>query len=113
MAYDQELASRIRAVVQGEPDLNEKRMFGGLASLVNGRLAVSASSKLGLLVRVDPEQTASPLTEPQVRRFEMRGREMDGWLHVDTEALEMDDALGPGRAVASPRPGRSTADGGR
>ena len=93
MAYDEELANRIREVVQGEPGLSEKRMFGGLAFLVHGNMAVSASSKGGLLLRVDPAKTESLVQGQHVRRFEMRGREMDGWLRVDVESLETDDQL--------------------
>lgn len=93
MAYDDELAKRIREVVKGERGLTEKRMFGGLAFLISGNMAVSASSRGGLMLRVDPAQTESLVSEPQVRRFEMRGREMDGWLRVDREALKTDDAL--------------------
>ena len=68
-------------------------MFGGLAFLIYGNMAVSASSKGGLLSRVDPAQTEALVSEPHVRRFEMRGREMDGWLRVDAEALATDDDL--------------------
>lgn len=93
MAYDEELANRIREVVQDEPGLTEKRMFGGLAFLINGHMAVSASSKGGLLLRVDPAKTAAVVSEPDVRRFEMRGREMDGWLRVDDAVIETDDEL--------------------
>jgi len=93
MVYDDELAHRIRDVVRGEPGLTEKRMFGGLAFLVNGNMAVSASSQGGLLLRIDPSQTGSLVDQPHVRRFEMRGREMDGWLRVDIERLETDDDL--------------------
>ncbi len=93
MPYDEELANRIRELLQGETGLSEKRMFGGLAFLINGNLAASASSKGGLLVRVDPAHTEALVTEPHVRRFEMRGREMDGWLRVDAEAVETDAAL--------------------
>ena len=93
MPFDAALAERVRSVVAGEDGLTEKRMFGGLAFLVGGSLAVSASSKGGLLVRVDPEQTESLVRKPHVRRFEMRGREMDGWLIVDTAALQTDAAL--------------------
>jgi hypothetical protein len=93
VAYDAELAQRIRAVVQDEPDLTEKRMFGGLAFLIAGNMAVSASSQGGLLLRVDPAMTESLIREPQVRRFEMRGRAMDGWLRVDVEAVADDDDL--------------------
>jgi TfoX/Sxy family transcriptional regulator of competence genes len=93
MAYDEGLASRIREVVLGERGLTEKRMFGGLAFLMDGNMAVSASSKGGLLLRIDPAQTESLVSEPHVRRFEMRGREMDGWLRIDPEAVETDDEL--------------------
>jgi len=93
MAYDEELANRVREVVQDEPALTEKEMFGGLAFLINGNLAVSASSKGGLLLRVDPATTDSLVSEPDVRRFEMRGREMDGWLRVDTTVVDSDKEL--------------------
>jgi hypothetical protein len=93
MAYDVELADRIRAVVQAEPGLTERRMFGGLAFLIQGNMAVSASSQGGLLLRVDPAATESLINEPHVGRFEMRGRKMDGWLRVDAEAVEADDDL--------------------
>ncbi len=68
-------------------------MFGGLAFLINGHMAVSASSKGGLLLRVQPEETESLIREPHVGRFEMRGREMDGWLRVDVEAVAGDEDL--------------------
>ena len=68
-------------------------MFGGLAFLIHGNMAVSASSKGGLLLRIDRAETESLVTEPHVRRFEMRGRAMDGWLRVDAEAIETDDDL--------------------
>ena len=93
MAYDEELAHRIREVVEGEPGLREQRMFGGLAFLVNGNMAVSASGQGGLLLRVDPEQTEALVDGQRVRRFEMRGREMDGWLRVATEAVGTDEEL--------------------
>jgi TfoX N-terminal domain len=93
VAYDLELADRIRAVVQAEPGLTEQRMFGGLAFLINGNMAVSASSQGGLLLRVDPAETESLLSEPHVQRFEMRGRKMDGWLRVAGEAVEADEDL--------------------
>ncbi len=93
MAYDEELASRIREVLQGERGLTEKAMFGGLAFLIDGNMAVSASSKGGMLLRIDPGDAGSLVSEPHVRRFEMRGREMDGWLHVDPAALETDGDL--------------------
>lgn len=94
MAYDEELANRVREVVQDERGLTEKRMFGGLAFLINGNMAVSASSQGGLLLRVDPADTDSLLSEPHVRRFQMRGREMDGWLRVDATLVEGEQELG-------------------
>ena len=82
MAYDEELADRIRALVAGET-VTEKKMFGGLAFLVGGNMAVAASGQGGLLVRVDPAESdalvASSTAEPMV----MRGREMAGWLRID------------------------------
>jgi len=93
MAYAHELANRIREVLQGERGLTEKAMFGGLAFLIDGNMAVSASSKGGLLLRIDPAKTGSLVSEPHVRRFEMRGREMDGWLRVDAKVLETDRDL--------------------
>jgi len=93
MAYDHELANRIREVVQGESGLTEKSMFGGLAFLIDGNMAASASGQGGMLLRVDPAKTDSLVSEPLVRRFEMRGREMNGWLRVDTEAVDTDADL--------------------
>jgi hypothetical protein len=87
MAYDEELAARIRQVVGGDPGVTEKRMFGGLAFLINGNMAVSASGQGGLLVRVDPARGGALATEPRVQPMVMRGREMDGWLRVDTNGL--------------------------
>jgi TfoX/Sxy family transcriptional regulator of competence genes len=93
MAYDEELANRVREIVQGERGLREKRMFGGLAFLIDGNMAVSASSQGGLLLRIDPAHSDSLISAPHARRFEMRGREMDGWLRVDVQALETDAEL--------------------
>ena len=93
MAYDEELADRIREVVQDERGLTEKRMFGGLAFMIDGNMAVGASGQGGMLLRVDPDRTDSLVRPPHVRRFEMRGREMAGWLRVDAEAVKTDDEL--------------------
>jgi TfoX/Sxy family transcriptional regulator of competence genes len=93
MAYDEGLAQRIRELVDGEPGLTEKRMFGGLAFLVNGNMAVSASGQGGLLLRSDPAQAGELVEEPHVRRAEMQGRVMDGWLRVDDEVIEDDAKL--------------------
>ena len=95
MAYDEELAHRIREVVEGEPGLREQRMFGGLAFLLNGNMAVSASGQGGLLLRVDPGQADSLVDQEHVRRFEMRGREMNGWLRVTAEGVGTHDELEP------------------
>ncbi len=91
MAYDEDLANRIREVVGHERGVTEKRMFGGLAFLVNGNMAVSASGQGGLLLRVDPAETDALLNEPCARPFEMRGREMSGWLRVDTAGISDDE----------------------
>jgi len=93
VAYDVELAERIRTVVRSESGLTEKRMFGGLAFLVHGNMAVSASSQGGMLLRVDPATSESLVDEPLIRRFEMRGRAMDGWLRVDPQAVRTDEDL--------------------
>jgi hypothetical protein len=93
MAYDDVLAARIREAVEGEPGLSEKSMFGGLAFLVAGNMAVAASGQGGLLLRIDPADADTLTREPHVQRFEMRGRAMDGWLHVGVEAVEQDEEL--------------------
>jgi len=93
MAYDEELADRIRAVLGDQRGVTEMRMFGGLAFLVGGHMAVAASGQGGLMLRCDPAETATLLAEPHAEPFEMRGREMDGWLRVGTEGVESDGAL--------------------
>ena len=93
MAHDPELAERIHEVLAGEPDLTHKKMFGGHGFLLGGHLTVSASGLGGLLLRVDPAQAESLLNEPVVCRFEMRGRQMKGWLRVDPAALTTDGEL--------------------
>lgn len=93
MAYDEELADRVRDVVGGEAGLTEKAMFGGLAFMLGGHLAVAASGQGGLLLRVDPARTESLVDPPAVDRFEMRGRQVDGWLRVDATAVESDAEL--------------------
>ena len=93
MAYDEDMADRIRRVMQDRADVSEKRMFGGLAFLVGGNMAVSASGQGGLLLRVDPADSDSLVRGPGVARAEMRGRQMDGWLRVDRSALASDDDL--------------------
>ncbi|HEY3528066.1 MAG TPA: TfoX/Sxy family protein [Nocardioides sp.] len=93
MAYDEGLAARIREHVAGEPVV-EKKMFGGLAFLLGGHMAVSASGQGGLLVRCEPADTAGLLAEPGVGPMEMGGRgPMDGWLRVAADAVAGEDAL--------------------
>jgi hypothetical protein len=93
MAYDEELAARIRKLIGGEVDLAEKKMFGGLAFLIAGNMAIGASGEGGILVRVDPEETDSLVETTSARPMEMRGREMKGWLRVDSEDVPTRDAL--------------------
>jgi TfoX/Sxy family transcriptional regulator of competence genes len=85
MAYDEELAARIRELVVRESDLTEKKMFGGLAFLIGGNMAVAASGQGGVLVRVDPEQSDTLVATTNARLMEMRGRSMQGWLRVDPD----------------------------
>ncbi|HEX9377862.1 MAG TPA: TfoX/Sxy family protein [Actinomycetota bacterium] len=82
MAYDEELADRIRALLGGEPDLTEMKMFGGLGFLIGGNMAVAASGQGGVLVRVDPARSDRLLATTNARLMEMRGRGMQGWLRV-------------------------------
>jgi TfoX/Sxy family transcriptional regulator of competence genes len=88
MAYDEHLANRIRELVSNEPGLTEKKMFGGLAFLINGNMSVSASGQGGLLLRVDPEETDDLSAKPHAEPFVMRGRAMQGWLRVAPEGLK-------------------------
>jgi TfoX/Sxy family transcriptional regulator of competence genes len=93
VAYDEELAARIRELVAGEPDLTEQKMFGGLAFLIGGNMAVAASGQGGLLARVDPKESDKLVETTPARPMEMRGREMAGWLRVDSSDVETKDAL--------------------
>src|SRR4051795_11704038 len=92
MAYDRALAERIRGLLPAEP-VTEKPMFGGLAFLVGGHLAVAASGQGGLMVRCDPSDSDRLVETPGASRMAMRGREMDGWLRVTAEAVANDKAL--------------------
>jgi TfoX/Sxy family transcriptional regulator of competence genes len=85
VAYDEELADRIRELVGSEPDLTETKMFGGLAFLVGGNMAVAASGQGGVLVRVDPAESDALVATTNARLMEMRGRRMKGWLRVGPE----------------------------
>lgn len=93
VAYDEELAARIRELVAGEPGLTEKTMFGGLAFLVGGNMAVAASGQGGLLVRVGPAHSDTLVSTTSARPMEMRGRQMQGWLRVDAEDVRGESEL--------------------
>jgi TfoX/Sxy family transcriptional regulator of competence genes len=93
VAYDEALADRIRELVAGEPDLTEKQMFGGLAFLIGGNMAVAASGQGGVLVRVDPEESDPLVASTSARPMEMRGRSMRGWLRVDADAVRTERQL--------------------
>jgi TfoX/Sxy family transcriptional regulator of competence genes len=83
VAYDERLAERIRELVAGERGVTEQKMFGGLAFLLNGNMAIAASGQGGLLVRVDPAESDALVAKTGAQVMEMRGREMPGWLRVD------------------------------
>ena len=85
MPYDQELADRIRELIAGQSGVTEMKMFGGLAFLIGGNMAVAASGEGGILVRADPAASDELVASTNARLMEMRGREMAGWLRVDTE----------------------------
>jgi TfoX/Sxy family transcriptional regulator of competence genes len=87
VAYDEELANRIRELTGSERGVEEKRMFGGLAFLVNGNMSVAASGRGGLMVRVLPEDTADLLTREHVEPMVMAGRETRGWVRVAAEGV--------------------------
>ncbi len=93
MAYDEDLADRIRTLVGDEPDLAEKKMFGGLAFLIGGNMAVAASGQGGVLVRVDPEESDALAAATNALPMEMRGRQMRGWLRVDSDDVSADREL--------------------
>jgi TfoX/Sxy family transcriptional regulator of competence genes len=93
MAYDEELAARIRRLIEGEPAMSEKRMFGGLGFMVGGNLAVAASAQGGLLVRVDPDESAALVADGGASYMEMRGRPAPGWLRVPAAAVARDRDL--------------------
>ena len=93
VAYDEELAARIRRLVADEHDLTEQKMFGGLAFLIGGNMAVAASGQGGLLVRVDPAESERLCKQTGARPMEMRGREMHGWLRIDADTVRTKAAL--------------------
>jgi len=110
MAYDEDLANRIRELVSSEHGVTEQRMFGGLAFLVNGNMSVSASGQGGLLLRIDPAETDALLRRPHASPFQMRGRAMQGWLRVDPEGVrtqrQLERWVARGVAYARSLPGK-------
>jgi TfoX/Sxy family transcriptional regulator of competence genes len=87
VAYDAELADRIREILATTPDVSERKMFGGLAFLIDGHIAIAASSEGGLLVRVDPATTDSLIARETACVFVMGGRPMTGWVRVEANAV--------------------------
>lgn len=95
MAYDEELVNRVRELLAEEPAVTERKMFGGLAFLVGGKMAVAVSGQGGLMVRVVPEETDALLAREGVRPLEMNGRELEGWVRVDAAFLATEQQLEP------------------
>ncbi|MEZ0580109.1 TfoX/Sxy family protein [Nocardioides sp. MH1] len=93
MAYDEALADRIRALLEGAPQLSEKKMFGGLGFMVGGNMAIAASGQGGIMVRVDPAEGEHLIATTAAEPMEMRGRTMSGWLRVGTADVATDEAL--------------------
>jgi TfoX/Sxy family transcriptional regulator of competence genes len=88
MAYDTELADRVRELVAAERGVDEKRMFGGLAFLINGNMSVAVSREGGLMVRVPRDQTDTLVSRDHVEPMVMGGREMRGWLRVSLDGVK-------------------------
>ena len=95
MAYDEDLANRIRELLGDVAGVTEQRMFGGLAFLIGGNMAVAASGQGGLMVHIPRDVTASLVSKPHAAPFEMRGKAMDGWLRVDAEGVRTKRQLEP------------------
>ncbi len=87
MAYDEDLVNRLRELLASERGIEEKRMFGGLAFLINGNMAVAASGRGGLMVRVPPEDTAALVARDHVEPMIMAGRETRGWIRVEDPGM--------------------------
>jgi TfoX/Sxy family transcriptional regulator of competence genes len=114
VAYDERLAERIRDLLPPDVEVTEQKMFGGLAFLVGGNMAVAASGQGGLMVRVDPAESERLLSTTKAMPMEMRGRPMKGWLRVDTEDVRTKPQLakwvdrGTGYARSLPAKGRAS-----
>ena len=113
MAYDEDLADRIRELVAGEKGLTEQKMFGGLAFLIGGNMAVAASGQGGVLVRVDPDASDELVATTPASLMEMRGRSMRGWLRVEVDDVSTEAELAAwverGTAYAPIAPGEAVA----
>ena len=117
MAYDQELAGRIRQLIGSDPKLTEMKMFGGLAFLIQGNMAIAASSQGGAMVRVDPAKSDALVATTNATLMNLRGRDMPGWLRVGSDDLPTDDQLAHSieigvRYARSPRASSATTRGG-
>jgi TfoX/Sxy family transcriptional regulator of competence genes len=95
VAYDEDLADRIRELLAEIDGVTEKRMFGGLAFLIGGHMAVTASGKGGIMVRVAPGESDRLIATTAATPMEMRGRELDGWVRVDADHVRIKRQLGP------------------
>ena len=95
MAYDEDLAHRIRELIASERGVEEKRMFGGLAFLINGNMSVAVSGRGGLMVRVPPDETAKLLARDHVEPMVMAGRETRGWLRISEDGVKTKRQLQP------------------
>ena len=93
MAYDEGLAARIRELLGDEPGVTEQKMFGGLAFLIGGNMAVAASGQGGILVRADPDESDDLVSTTNAELMEMRGRRMVGWLRVASDYVETKEEL--------------------
>jgi TfoX/Sxy family transcriptional regulator of competence genes len=93
MAYDKELAARLRAALSFEKGITEKPMFGGLAFLLDGNMVVAASGQGGLMLRVDPAEGGSLRERKGVHPMVMNGREAAGWLRVDDDVADTEKSL--------------------
>ncbi len=92
MAYDEQLADRVRTALGDRPELSERKMFGGIAFMLAGKMAIGVAGS-DLIVRLNPEEHERALDEPGVRTFDMTGRPMAGWLLVSRDATASDEAL--------------------
>jgi hypothetical protein len=112
VAFDEDLAVRIRDLVRTEHGLTEKKMFGGLAFLIGGNMAISASGQGGVLVRVDPDRSGELAARPHAEVAVMRGREMPGWLRVDADGVrtkaQLQRWVDEGVAYARSLPGKAS-----